>query len=64
MSCRDDCINRDDEPDSFIMGWQSYFDGGCALTTDSEVDADLYRKGWERAKSHASYVEVCGHPPV
>ena len=59
--CRNECINRDNEPDSYIMGWQMFFDGGPSAWNDSEVDSDLYKQGWEAAKSHASYVEVCGH---
>lgn len=46
-------LDRDRYPDSYCMGWDTYFDGGCGSTHDPEIDADLFRKGWEAAKSHS-----------
>jgi len=59
--CRNMCISKDDEPDSYVMGWQRYFDGGASSTNDAEVDAQLFKEGWDTARAHARYVAICGH---
>jgi len=46
-------INRDDRTDSYCQGWDVFFQGGCSYTNDTEIDADLYKEGWEAAKLEA-----------
>lgn len=64
--CRNECINRDDRPDSYIMGWQLFFDGAPEVEywNDPEVNEGLFKQGYQAAKLHKSHVEVCGHEAI